>query len=103
MFPDNDLLYCDFVGTFIYLKQESCLFNLWRLSIYANWEIVCLMYQSIPSLTPGGGHFKLNFVCMGGGGGGGHRIGKLSHLQTKAGSSVNKNTPILRLVTTEID
>ena len=46
----------------------------------------------------GGGHF--NFVCTGVCG---HRIGKLTHPQTKAGPSINKNTPILRLFTTEID
>ena len=44
------------------------------------------------------GHF--NFVCTGVCG---HRIGKLTHPQTKAGPSINKNTPILRLFTTEID
>ena len=46
----------------------------------------------------GGGHF--NFVCTGVCG---HRIGKLTHPQTEAGPSINKNTPILRLFTTEID
>ena len=47
-----------------------------------------------------GGHF--NFVCTGVSG---HRIEKLTHPQTKAGPSINrnKNTPILRLFTTEID
>ena len=45
-------------------------------------------------IGPGEGHF--NFVCMGVCG---HRIGNL----TKAGPSINKNTPILRLFTTEID
>ena len=48
--------------------------------------------------TPGGGHF--NFVCTGVCG---HRIGKLTHPQIKAGPSINKNTPILRLFTAEID
>ena len=33
----------------------------------------------------------------------GYRIEKLTHPQTKAGPSMNKNTPILRLFTTEID
>ena len=42
-----------------------------------------------------GGHF--NFVCTGVCG---HRIGKLTHPQTKAGPSINKNTPILRLLYT---
>ena len=51
------------------------------------------------SVSPGGGgHF--NFVCTGVCG---YRIGKLTHPQTKAGPSINKNTPILRLFTTEID
>ena len=40
----------------------------------------------------GGGHF--NFVCTGVCG---HRIGKLTHPQTKACPSIDKNTPILRL------
>ena len=33
----------------------------------------------------------------------GHRIEKLTHLQTKGGPSINENTPIFRLFTTEID
>ena len=50
-------------------------------------------------MIPGGGrHF--NFACMGVCG---HRIRKLTHSQTEAGPSINKNTPILRLFTTEID
>ena len=44
----------------------------------------------------GGGNFVCTEVC-------GHWIGKLTHPQTKAGPSINKNTPILRLFTTEID
>ena len=49
--------------------------------------------------TPrGGGNF--NFFCTGVCG---HKIGKLTHPQTKAGPSINKNTSILRLFTTEID
>ena len=46
----------------------------------------------------GGGHF--NFICTGVCG---HRIGKLTHPQTKAGPSINKNRPIVRLFTIEID
>ena len=56
---------------------------------------------------------KTNIPGRGGGGGGalqhrlygvcGHKIGKLTHPQTKAGPSINKNTPILRLFTTEIN
>ena len=46
----------------------------------------------------GGGHF--NFVCTGVCG---HRIEKLTHPQTKVGLSVNQNTPIPRLFTTEIE
>ena len=50
-------------------------------------------------LTPGrGGHFI--FICMGECG---HRIGKLTHPQTKAGPSINKKRPILRLFKIEID
>ena len=45
-------------------------------------------------------HAGFSFVCTGVCG---HRIGKLTHPQTKAGPSINKNTPILRLFTTEID
>ena len=48
---------------------------------------------------PGGGT-STSFVW---GGGGGHRIEKLTHPQTKAGPSMSKNTPILRLFTTEMD
>ena len=54
-----------------------------------NWT---LGSESVP-----GGHF--NFVCTGVCG---HRIGKLTNRQTKDGPSINKNTPILRLFTTEI-
>ena len=45
-----------------------------------------------------GGHFNFirTGVCD-------HKIGKLTHPQTKAGPSINKNRPILRLFTIEID
>ena len=46
--------------------------------------------------TGGALQLRLYGVC-------GHRIGKLTHPQTKAGPSINKNTPILRLFTTEIN
>ena len=45
-----------------------------------------------------GGHF--NFICTRVCG---RKIGKLTHPQTKAGPSINKNRPILRLFTIEID
>ena len=79
-----------------------------RQQTYAQfWARVCHLYQllsrfykkliTVNWLSPRG-HF--NFVCTGVCG---HRIGKLTHPQTKAGPSINKNTPILRLFTTEID
>ena len=46
----------------------------------------------------GRGHF--NFICTGVYG---HRIRKLTHPQTKAGPSINKSRPILRLFRIEID
>ena len=55
-------------------------------------------YHVSADASPGGGHF--NFVCTRVCG---HRIEKLTHPQTKAGPLINKNTPILRLFTTEID
>ena len=72
------------------------------------WLILCsknIYYMATDTdrlscnLIPGGGgHF--NFVCTGDVATG---LGKLTHPQTKAGPSINKNTPILRLFTTEID
>ena len=59
-------------------------------------------------------HNECNKLSTGGGGGGGgghnnfvctgvcsHRIGQLTHLQTKAGPSINKNRPIPKLFTIE--
>ena len=45
-----------------------------------------------------GEHF--NFICTGVCG---HSIGKLTHPQTKAGPSINKNRPIRRLFIIEIE
>ena len=75
---NNVALYCDVYGVT-------------KVSVF----LVCYGFPSQPG---GGGHFNLIYigVC-------GHRIGKLTHPQTKAGPSINKNRPILRLFTIEID
>ena len=72
-------------------------------------EHLHLLVPYYPSLFPdmnvqhycsGGGEGHFNFICTGMCG---HRIGKLTHPQTKAGPSINKNRPILRLFTVETD
>ena len=60
-------------------------------------------YTSLPNtfqVSGRGGGGDFNFICTGVCR---HRIRKLTHPQTKAGPLINKNRPIRRLFTIEID